>query len=182
MWPMSTGEQVDIRRVRADEWREARALRLDALQDEAAGIAFLETHAEAAAAPDDFYRERTAGSAEGDDVVQYVAVDGSAWVGSITVITQRAGTLDYHGVLVEKSRATVVGVFVRVEQRGTGLIDRLLDAGAQWARDRGFDELSLGVHQDNGRAQAAYRRAGFVPSGLTFSSTIGPELEMVRRL
>jgi GNAT superfamily N-acetyltransferase len=179
---MDGGEHVVIRRVRADEWREARALRLDALQDEAAGIAFLETYEVAAAAPDDFYRERTDRAAEGDDVVQYVAVDGSAWVGSATVITQRAGTLDYHGMLVEKSRATVVGVFVHAEQRGTGLIDRLLDAAAQWGRARGFDELSLGVHVDNARAQAAYRRAGFVPSGVTFSSTIGPEIEMVRAL
>ncbi|GEK21802.1 GNAT family N-acetyltransferase [Cellulomonas xylanilytica] len=171
-----------VRRVRADEWEAARALRLDALQDEAAGIAFLETYERAAAAPDEFYRDRTAGSAAGDDAVQLVADDGSALVGSVTVIAQRVGSVDYHGRPIERSRATVVGVYVRREQRGTGLIDRLLDAAADWARDLGFGELDLGVHRDNARAQGAYRRAGFVPSGVEFSSTIGPEIEMVRRL
>ncbi|WP_456789819.1 GNAT family N-acetyltransferase, partial [Cellulomonas sp. P5_C5] len=182
----SSSQEIDlrptVRRVRVDEWETARALRLDALRDEAAGIAFLETYGDAAAAPDDFYRGRTAGAADGDDVTQLVAVEGSAWVGSVTVLAQRAGTVDYHGRPVERSRATVVGVYVRDEHRGSGLIDRLLEAAAQWARDLGFDELTLGVHQDNARAQGAYRRAGFVPSGATFESSIGPELEMVRHL
>ena len=61
---------------------------------------------------------------------------------------------------------------------GVGDVHRIVRADG----DEGVDELSLGVHQDNGRTQAAYRRAGFVPSGVTFSSTIGLELEMVRRL
>jgi ribosomal protein S18 acetylase RimI-like enzyme len=179
---MSRGEAIDIRRVRADDWRRARDLRLDALRDEAAGIAFLETYERAAAEPDAFYQGRTAGAAAGDDVAQFAAVDGGAWVGSVTVLAQRAGATDYHGRTVERDRATVVGVYVRGEQRGSGLVDRLLEAAAQWARDLGFDELALGVHADNGRAQGAYRRAGFVPSGVTFASSIGPEIEMVRRL
>lgn len=173
---------VPIRRVRPDDWRAARALRLEALQDEAAGIAFLETYERASTEPDAFYQGRTARASDGDDVAQFVAVDGSTWVGSVTVIVQRAGSLDYHGHPVERSRATVVGVYVRGEQRGSGLIDRLLEETAQWARDLGFDELTLGVHAENARAQGAYRRAGFVPSGVTFASSIGPELEMVRRL
>jgi GNAT superfamily N-acetyltransferase len=85
-------------------------------------------------------------------------------------------------VHVEHGRATVVGVFVRDEHRGSGLIDRLLDTAAQWGRDVGFDQLTLGVHVDNARAQGAYRRAGFVPSGATFHTTVGPEIEMVRQL
>lgn len=173
---------VGIRRVRPDDWRTARALRLDALRDPAAGIAFLETYERAAAEPDAFYQGRTAGAATGGDAAQFVADDGSAWAGSVTVIAQRAGTLDYHGQPVEQSRATVVGVFVRPEHRGSGLVDRLLEAGARWARDLGFDLLTLGVHRDNVRAQGAYRRAGFAPSGVTFESAIGPEIEMVRHL
>ncbi|KQR17882.1 hypothetical protein ASF78_08980 [Cellulomonas sp. Leaf334] len=174
--------RVGIRRVRADDWRSARALRLDALRDEAAGLAFLETYEHAAAEPDVFYQGRTARAADGDEAAQFVAVDGSDWVGSVTVIAQRAGTLDYHGRPIEQSRATVVGVFVRGEQRGSGLIDRLLETCAQWAGDLGFELLTLGVHRDNVRAQGAYRRAGFAPSGVTFESTIGTEIEMVRHL
>ncbi|NUU19126.1 GNAT family N-acetyltransferase [Cellulomonas humilata] len=180
----SSGEVplVAVRRVRADEWQLARDLRLDALRDEDAGIAFLETYEDAAAQPDTLYQDRASRAAEGDDVAQLVAVDGDTWIGSVTVLVQRAGSLDYHGLPVEHSRAVVVGVYVRSEHRGDGVVDRLLDEAARWSRDRGFDELALGVHQDNARAQGAYRRAGFVPSGITFTGSIGPELEMVRRL
>ena len=45
---------------------------------------------------------------------------------------------------------------------------------------RAQDQLALGVHRDNARAQGAYRRAGFAPSGVTFTGSIGPEIEMVR--
>ena len=173
---------MDIRRIRPDEWQQARDLRLDALRDEAARIAFLETHDDASAQPDEFYQDRTARAAAGDDVAQLVAAVGDDWVGSVTVLVQRAGVPDYHGRPVEQSRAVVVGVYVRPENRGTGLIDQLLDTGAQWARDLGFDSLVLGVHVDNTRAQAAYRRAGFAPSGVEFTSSIGPEIEMVRAL
>jgi GNAT superfamily N-acetyltransferase len=173
---------VTVRRIRADEWELARDLRLDALRDEAAGIAFLETYERAVAEPDEFFQDRAARAAAGDDVLQLVAVDGDTWAGSVTVLVQRAGSVDYHGAPVERSRAVVVAVYVRPEHRGDGLIDRLLDSAAQWSRERGFDELRLGVHQDNVRAQGAYRRAGFVPSGVTFTGSIGPELEMVRPL
>ena len=173
---------IDIRRIRADEWELSRDLRLAALQDEAAGVAFLETYEHAAAQPDGFYRDRAAAAAAGDDVVQLVAVDGGTWVGTVTVLVQRAGSVDYHGRPVERSRAVVVGVYVRAEQRGSGLIDRLLESGARWAAERGHDQLALGVHRDNPRAQGAYRRAGFVPSGVDFYSSIGPEIEMVRAL
>ena len=171
-----------IRRVRADEWQLARALRLDALRDEAAGIAFLESYDDASAQPDQFFQDRTARAAEGDDVAQLVAVDGTVWAGSVTVLVQHAGSVDFHGRTIEHTRAVVVGVYVRPEHRGAGLIDRLLDAAGQWAAERGFDSLTLGVHQDNARAQGAYRRAGFVPSGVEYTGPIGPELELVRAL
>jgi PPOX class probable F420-dependent enzyme len=173
---------VVVRRIRADEWQAARDFRLDALRDEAAGIAFLETFERASAEPDDLYRDRTARAAEGHDVAQLVAFDGGTWAGSVTVIVQRAGSVDFHGRTIEHTRAVVVGVYVRPEHRGDGLIDRLLDAAGQWASGRGFDTLTLGVHQDNGRAQGAYRRAGFTPSGVEYTGPIGPELEMVRAL
>ncbi|MBO3085999.1 GNAT family N-acetyltransferase [Cellulomonas fengjieae] len=182
----SSSEDVElhpsVRRVRADEWETARDLRLDALRDEAAGIAFLETFEHASAAPDQLYRDRTAHAADGDEVAQFVAVDGGTWVGSVTVLVQRAGSVDYHGTTIERSRAALVGVYVRPDQRGTGLIDRLVETAADWSRARGVDQLALGVHRDNARAQGAYRRAGFAPSGVTFTSSIGPEIEMVRAL
>jgi ribosomal protein S18 acetylase RimI-like enzyme len=61
-------------------------------------------------------------------------------------------------------------------------VDDLFDAATAWCRERGFPEVVLDVHRDNARAQGAYRRAGFAPSGVAFTSAIGPEIEMVRTL
>ena len=76
----------------------------------------------------------------------------------------------------------MVGVFVRPENRAGGTIDALLGAAADWARSWGDTALVLDVHVDNHRAQGAYRRAGFVETGLRFTGSIGPELEMSRAL
>jgi hypothetical protein len=51
-----------IRPARAHEWRESKALRLRALSDDAAPMAFVESHGEAAARPDDFWQGRAQSS------------------------------------------------------------------------------------------------------------------------
>lgn len=179
---MSLPEGVTVRRVRADEWRRVRALRLEALADPDAAIAFLEDLASGKANPDAFWQERAAGGAEGDRVAQFVAVDGDEWIGTVAILVSEAGAADYQGHVVESRRANVVGVYLRPNRRGTGIIDALLDAAIEWTRDRGFEQLHLDVHSDNSRARAAYARAGFIASGVSFTGSIGPEIEMVRSL
>jgi GNAT superfamily N-acetyltransferase len=171
-----------VRRVRLHEWESVRGLRLEAVRDPDAAIAFLSTPAEELARDDAFWQERAAGGALGENSAQFIAADGRTWVGTATVLVREAASLDHLGRVVERARADVVGVYVSPAHRGTGLLARLLDAAAEWARAAGLDVLSLDVHADNARAQAAYRRAGFAPTGVTFTSVIGPELEMARPL
>lgn len=73
-----------MRSVRAEEWPQARQLRLEALQDPAAPVAFLESYEEAQARPDSFWQDRTAAAAEGRYVRQFVAEspEGSGWARS----------------------------------------------------------------------------------------------------
>ncbi|MGZ4669083.1 MAG: hypothetical protein ACXVX3_11220, partial [Blastococcus sp.] len=54
--------QYDIRPVHAHEWREVKALRLLALSDEVAPMAFLDSYAEASTRPDEFWQDRARGS------------------------------------------------------------------------------------------------------------------------
>ena len=76
-----------VRRIRTDEWENVRDLRLRALQDPAAPIAFLDTFASASAQPDGFWRGRTAHAADGDTAAQFVAIaDDGEWIGSATVL------------------------------------------------------------------------------------------------
>ncbi|WP_328720789.1 GNAT family N-acetyltransferase [Streptomyces sp. NBC_00247] len=160
-----------LRRVRPEEWPSVKELRLLALQDPAAPVAFLETYENAAGEPDSFWQQRTAGGAEGSDVAQFVAeaADGR-WMGSVTVLVERSGGEDIFGGKAEAAQGHLVGVFVRPEVRGTGVTDALFRAAEEWAfglDDPYLGRLRLFVHENNPRAAAFYRRYGFVPTGDT---------------
>ena len=173
---------VRARRIRADEWERVRELRIAAVSDPAASIAFLSTLDEELAHEPQFWRTRAANAASGDEAAQFIAEIDGEWIGTATVLVRPTGTTDHTGRTVYIARADVVGVFVREGHRGAGVIDALLDAAADWTVSLGYTRLTLDVHTANARAQAAYRRSGFVPTGVTFTGPIGPELEMARSL
>jgi RimJ/RimL family protein N-acetyltransferase len=173
--------QYTIRAVRAEEWPLARDLRLVALQDPVAPIAFLETHEQAAAQPDEFWQGRTATAAEGRTVRQFIADDGAGrWLGSMTVLVEPAGVEDYFGYTPQVPQTHVVGVFVRPEARGTGLAQALFDAALAWSwalPEPHVQRVRLYVHEDNARAQALYEKVGFTRSGTTVVAAVGREFE-----
>jgi len=105
-----------------------------------------------------------------------VAVDEAtgAWVG-----TMSARTTPGEGLFL-------VAVFVDASVRGGGVAAALLRAVLAWAGEQpGADALRLHVHEDNLRAQAFYRRHGFVDTGVRVPHRLDPtrqELEMVAHL
>ena len=170
-----------VRRVSADEWDRVRATRLQALQDEAAPIAYLDTHQEAVTRPDTYWQDRAAGAAAGDAVAQLVAITADdRWVASVTGLREDRGTIDWSGRPIEHLQVHVVGVWVHPDHRGAGLLARLVDELEAWGRPGGITRLRLLVHERNARAQAAYRKLGFEPTGLVVPLEAGNELEMVR--
>ncbi len=148
-------DAVIVRRVRLHEWREVRDLRLAAVADPAASVAFLTTTAEERGRDESFWRERTAGGAMSDHAGQFVAVDGDYWVGTATVLLRDVGG--------DAPRADIVGVFVAPTRRGSGILERLLDAAGDFARARGRNDVTLDVHADNTRARRASAGAAFRP-------------------
>jgi RimJ/RimL family protein N-acetyltransferase len=178
---MDDSQRPVIRVIRAGEWREAKALRLLALQDPVAHLAFTETHEAAVSRTDTFWQERTAGAADGGTTVrQFVAEapDGGL-AGTVSVLVEAPGETDFLGVPIERQQAQVVGVFVRPKYRGTGLIGELVAAAVAWGWERGAEVVRLYVHERNERAVGAYRRLGFVPSGLRIPKDDAFELELV---
>ncbi|MFD7458858.1 MULTISPECIES: GNAT family N-acetyltransferase [unclassified Streptomyces] len=162
------GETFVVRVVRAEEWAAAKELRLAALRDPIAHLAFLERYEVAAERPDAFWQERTAGAAEGSRRARQIiaeAPDGE-WAGTLTVLVEEAGTTDWAGFPVEHRQGHVVGVFVRPEYRGRGLTERIFDAALAWSWETGLERVRLIVHEDNERAQGLYRKVGFAPSGV----------------
>ncbi|MFJ5143150.1 GNAT family N-acetyltransferase [Streptomyces sp. NPDC088707] len=159
-----------IRVIRADEWERARELRLAALRDPVAHLAFLETYEASVQRPDSFWQERAEGASEagGGNVRQFVAEapDGT-WVGTITLLVERPSDEVRFGEPAKVDQTHIVGVYVRPEVRGKGVIDALFRAGVEWSWSLAepVERVRLYVHEDNARAAAFYRRFGFVPTG-----------------
>jgi GNAT superfamily N-acetyltransferase len=177
----------DVRPVRASEWREIKALRLRALSDEAAPMAFLESHADASARPDEFWQDRARGSSieagPGAVARQFVAITAvSEWVGTAVGLVEKAGDLDVQGTPIARTGGHVVGVFLCPDHRGRGLLGQLFYAVTDWLREVGPDHVRLNVHADNLRAQRSYEKLGFTPTGTSVSGSIGTEIELARTL
>ncbi|MFE1962880.1 GNAT family N-acetyltransferase [Streptomyces sp. NPDC059479] len=176
-----------IRAVQPEEWAKAKEIRLAALKDPAAPVAFLETYEQGLAHPDSFWQQRTAdasprnGARSGQFIAE--APDGS-WSGSVAVLIEEAGGSDFFGAAITQAQGHLVGVYVRPEQRGSGLLGALVAEALDWAWSRQEPQLSrvrLYVHEDNPRARAAYRKLGFVPTGTVVPFELDPlakELEM----
>ena len=136
---------MEVRRTTADDWELVRSVRLGALQE--APYAFRRTHAEALENTEEVWRQQ-AGDRTALDLpcATYLAVrpDGTG-VGMAVGID-------------DGERTHVVAVWVAPEERGTGLVDRLLDAVHEWSPR---EVLTLNVAEGNERAFAAYRRHGY---------------------
>ncbi|MEU6846958.1 GNAT family N-acetyltransferase [Streptomyces sp. NPDC046716] len=173
-----------VRAVRADEWAAVKELRLEALRDEVAAIAFLETYEAALGKPDSFWRDRAAGASHGTTARQFVAVaDSGRWLGTLVALVEEAGTEDFFGRIVEERQAHIVGVYVRPEARGGRVTPELFSAASSWAYSLdGLGRVRLHFHQDNVRAEGFYRKFGFVRTGRVVPKPDDPskvEYEMV---
>ncbi|WP_318208445.1 MULTISPECIES: GNAT family N-acetyltransferase [unclassified Streptomyces] len=159
-----------IRAIRADEWEQTREIRLAALRDPVAHLAFLDTYEAAVQRPDSFWQERAEGGSDSGEgnARQFVAEapDGS-WAGTISVLVERPADEVRFGEPAKVVQTHIVGVYVRPEARGTGVIDALFRAGVEWSWSLAepVERVRLYVHEDNARAAAFYRRFGFVATG-----------------
>ncbi|SCL20705.1 Ribosomal protein S18 acetylase RimI [Micromonospora nigra] len=164
--------RVEVRRVRTADAARTRALRIEMLAD--APLAFLETIADAAARPHAEYAARIAQVSHGCRTAQFVADPGGALVG-------HAGGTAHP---TEPGLTVVYAVYVTPAWRGSGVLADLVDAVADWSRGCGRRELMLEVVVGNDRAYRAYRRLGFVDTGVRVPHPTVPvlrELQMRRR-
>ncbi|MFE1176969.1 GNAT family N-acetyltransferase [Streptomyces sp. NPDC058773] len=167
---MLKGMGYVIRPVKADEWERLKELRLAALADPVARVAFNETFEDGVGRPDELWRQRAAMSAVGRTVVTFIgeAVDGG-WAGMVVALVETAE---------EVPQTHVVGVYVRPEHRGTGLAGELLRAAIGWSWGRTepvVERVRLWVHEENPRAEAFYRGLGFTATGRTMADPKDPE-------
>lgn len=152
-----------IRPSRREDWHELRRLRLAALRDPAAPVAFFEEYDEALVLPRAEWERR----AERQDGATFVGEDEDGrWAGMLTVYTTCAAP----------RCVRVVGVYLLPAHRGTGLAAELMRRAAAWAAGR---ELRLHVHEHNERAARFYASFGFRPTGATDADPRDPRLRAI---
>ena len=147
---------VEIRTLTTDEWALLRDVRFASLRD--APDAFTSTVEREEGYPPDVWQLRTGTSA-------IAFVDGAP-----------AGIAGWFRA-PEQDHAELVGMWVHPAHRGTGVALGLVEFVV--ASTAG-DDLVLHVRPGNGRAQALYERAGFVPDGVDADRAEGVTLLRMR--
>jgi RimJ/RimL family protein N-acetyltransferase len=148
-----------IRRTSREDWRELRELRLAALRDPVASVAFFESYEKATRLGRREWERRA--SAEESDSVTFIGEDeDGGWAGMLAVLTT-------------PRCAEVISVYMLPEHRGTGLAAELMRAVIAWVGD---SEIRLRVHQNNPRAARFYASLGFRPTGQTNPDPRDPSL------
>jgi GNAT superfamily N-acetyltransferase len=138
---------ITVRTLGLDEWDQYRSMRLTALEE--SPEAFVATHAEEEAEPEEFWRARMERS------VRLLAERDGQPLGIASV---GPGGED------EKA-AQLFGLWVRPEARGSGVAAALVRAGAHAAAGQGKSQLLYWVGTENGRAVAFASGFGFRPTG-----------------
>ncbi|WP_077059714.1 GNAT family N-acetyltransferase [Streptomyces sp. MP131-18] len=147
-----------IRQTRREDWQRLRELRLAALQDPVAPVAFYEPYEEAVQLTQGEWERR----ASGRESVTFIGEsETGVWGGMV-------------GAFIRSGRVYVVGVYMLPDHRGTGLARELMRAAIDWADGH---EVRLRVHENNPRAAKFYASLGFEPTGDTDSDPRDPSLQ-----
>ncbi len=145
---------MEIRRIRSEEWRELRDLRLRALRD--APDAFGSTYELEAADPEREWLDRAVDGAADGSSFTVVALDEGRWIGMAVGAPHR----DHPG------EAGLFAMWVDPSARGAGVARALVERVVEWAGAAGFPVLRLLVTVSNEAAVRLYVRCGFSAAGL----------------
>ena len=108
----------------------------------------------AAMTPTDLDVIAVALASESEDPVIYVAESDGVIVGFIHFCSLE----DYYR---RRNHGHVGDIVVAEGQEGQGIATALLAKAEEWCRAQGYDWLSLGVFEQNARAERLYRKLGF---------------------
>ncbi|MFV1999597.1 MAG: GNAT family N-acetyltransferase [Acidimicrobiia bacterium] len=140
----------EVRRIRSEEWRILRKIRLEALAD--APGAFSTTLEDAQTYPDAIWQDRASKGAVGGSQATILAFDNGIAVG------MAVGLLRAH---ISRDVAPIVSVFVSSGARRRGIGERLMDEVEAWARRNGAVTTSLWVAEANTAARSFYQSRGY---------------------
>ncbi|MGD8863623.1 MAG: GNAT family N-acetyltransferase [Myxococcales bacterium] len=139
-----------VRRIRADQWELARALRLEALAEAPGALAA--TLGEERELPEAAWKARAESDSRGEETVGFFGCD-AAGEPRATAVGGRSGG--------SPPSVELAALWVAPELRGSGLSSALVEAVFGWAREMGAVEVTLDVTETGEAARGLYRRLGF---------------------
>jgi ribosomal protein S18 acetylase RimI-like enzyme len=135
-----------IRRAEASDWERLRDVRLRALANDP--HAFLETLEDARELPDSHWRER---STPTQMQATFVEERDGSFVAMVAAF-----------IPDDSATAYLVGMWVALELRGTGVAAQLVEHVLGWAREHRCTRVVLSVEPGNDRAARLYAKCGFL--------------------
>jgi len=153
---------VELRRIRAGEWRGFKTLRLAALEQD--GEQFGQSYAEVSLLSDEKWQEDAAKAAESDEFYVILAFDQARPVGMC-------------GCVRREDFGKIIMVWVDPQYRGSGIGRLLVD---KIMTEAGAPSYKLTVVEGNTPAIRTYERLGFTATGFAYTNSKGlREMEMV---
>lgn len=134
---------IAIRRLTVDDWKDNRAIRLEALRESPGN--FFTSLAEVEARSDDEWR----GMLMSATLVIFGLFDGDRLAGITAVARGEPGT------------GTLAMSYIRPQWRGRGLARHFYAARLAWAREHGLTRLLVSHRADNEPSRRAMLAAGF---------------------
>jgi GNAT superfamily N-acetyltransferase len=158
---MTRESTLSIRHCGPDDWRDLRAIRLEALAD--TPDAYGSTYEESSRWSDAQWKKAASSW-------QYYLADRDG-----RVVGMISGGLNdaYPGT------RWLYGMYVTPSERGTGTAAQLVRAIDDWASAHGVDEVYLHVTTTVPRARAFYERIGFRPTGESFQMQRDSSLTLI---
>jgi GNAT superfamily N-acetyltransferase len=156
---------IRIRRTTVHDWPTWRDMRLTALRS--APTAYGETYANAVAGDDHYWQKWWLERSE-DTAMRAMAYADDIPAGQVAVAQWRG----------PETNPTLISMWVQERFRGSGVADALVEDAVQWARDKGFAQIELGVTEGNEGARKLYLRHCFAPTGEFEALHSHPELRI----
>ncbi|HET9442298.1 MAG TPA: GNAT family N-acetyltransferase [Acidimicrobiales bacterium] len=151
-----------VRRIRADEGPELRAIRLQALRDSPA--AFSSSLAREARQPAGGWDAAASRRCAGDHEATFVALDGEEWVGMVGA----------YRPLGSRSVVELVSLWTAPAARRRGVGAALVERVVAWAGTPYTSAVQLWVSRDNEGARRFYEALGFRETGAPVVAAPGP--------
>ena len=141
-------DKIQVVKLKAEDLSVFKAIRLESLRMDPS--AFANTLADWSCLSDKEWLDRM-------NIPVFAALKGDEPVGVMGLMPQRGEKRSH--------RATIIMVYLRESERGSGLADQLLETLMHFARNDGRRQLELNVNHTNARAIRFYQRHGFKTVG-----------------